>query len=129
VDEQFSSATSLDEVGEAADRATRAYQDFHREVTQLETPEKDRATLDRWLDAIDRTLEALHRLDDAVDAGDARRVRAIAREGAELEREAARFAAAYGLDECAARDSAAALDPGADRKVVRRLERLDDGAV
>lgn len=129
VDEQFSSAGSLDEVDEAVDRATRAYEDFHREVNQLEMPEKDRATLDRWLDAIDRTVEALHRLDDAVDAGDARRVRAIAREGAELEEEAGRIADIYGLDECAARASAAAVRPGADGKIVRRLEHLGDGAV
>jgi hypothetical protein len=86
------------------DRATRTYADFHRDVNELEVPEEDRATLDRWLDAVDRTLDALHRLDDAVDAGDAERVRAIAQQGAELEREAARHARDYGLDECASRD-------------------------
>lgn len=104
VDDELYSARSLDEVGHAVDRATRTYEDFRSDVNELQVPEEDRATLDRWLDAVDRTLDALHRLDDAVDAGDAEGVRAIAQQGAELEREAARYARDYGLDECASRD-------------------------
>lgn len=94
-------AASVDEVRVAVERGRAIFERFRDEIAGLEKPVEDRATLDRWLAAIDAVVDLMRRLEEATESGDIGAIDEVvqAAERAQIEGDA--LATDYGIKACA----------------------------
>ena len=91
-----------DELADFADKALPIAKDGRDRLGELNPPENQQKTYDRWLEQGDRAIEIVEDLRDAAEDGDRAEIQRIAQEAEQADRESNRLADQLGFKECGA---------------------------
>jgi hypothetical protein len=102
--EELPEPESLEDVAPLARQAFPIAQEGIAKLRALAPPPELARDVRAWLRRNDANARSIHRLEEAAERGNARRVQEIASEAADNERRADALAREIGFDECAAND-------------------------